>query len=172
MRYGSTPGKMNVERRIKDFIERWFPPSPKPLLMTEDIRARLLNKIENIVDVLEEDGRKYPAAYFTTFKEIIITADEAAIRNYVLHDDFLGSSGVWDTYLENKYRLIKYQVFVSQLLGIIQYMGIDNARIRLIKDKVGHGFFTSYTDQLEDDRLRLGYPERKEGVDSELPKSL
>ena len=50
-------------------------------------------------------------------------------------------------------------------------MGIDNARIRLIKDKVGHGFFTSYTDQLEDDRLRLGYPERKEGVDSKLPKS-
>jgi hypothetical protein len=129
-----------------------------------------LNKIENIVDVLEEDGRKYPAAYFTTFKEIIINADETAIRKYVLHDDFLGSSGVWDTYLENKYRLIKYQVFVSQLLGIIQYMGIDNERIRFIKDKVGHGFLTSYKDQLDDDMLRLGYPERKEDADSQTPK--
>jgi len=165
MQYGSTPGKMNLERRIKDFLERWFPPSPKPLLMTEDILARLLYKIENIVDVLEEDGRKYPAAYFTTFKEIIIKADETAIRKFVLHDDFLGSSGVWDTYLENKYRLIKYQVFFSQLLGILQYIGIDNARIRFIKDKVGHGFLTSYKNQLNDDMLRLGYPERKESVD-------
>jgi hypothetical protein len=138
--------------------------------MTEDILARLLDKIENIVDVLEEDGRKYPAAYFTTFKEIIINADETAIRKYVLHDDFLGSSGVWDTYLENKYRLIKYQVFVSQLLGIIQYMGIDNERIRFIKDKAGHGFLTSYKDQLDDDMLRLGYPERKEDADSQTPK--
>jgi hypothetical protein len=161
---------MNLKIALNNFLERWFPPSPKPLLMTEDIRARLLNKIENIVDVLEEDGRKYPAAYFTTFKEIIINADETAIRKYVLHDDFLGSSGVWDTYLENKYRLIKYQVFVSQLLGIIQYMGIDNERIRFIKDKAGHGFLTSYKDQLDDDMLRLGYPERKEDADSQTPK--
>jgi hypothetical protein len=161
---------MNLKIALNNFLERWFLPSPKPLLMTEDILARLLDKIENIVDVLEEDGRKYPAAYFTTFKEIIINADETAIRKYVLHDDFLGSSGVWDTYLENKYRLIKYQVFVSQLLGIIQYMGIDNERIRFIKDKVGHGFLTSYKDQLDDDMLRLGYPERKEDADSQTPK--
>jgi len=161
---------MNLKIALNNFLERWFPPSPKPLLMTEDILARLLDKIENIVDVLEEDGRKYPAAYFTTFKDIIINADETAIRKYVLHDDFLGSSGVWDTYLENKYRLIKYQVFVSQLLGIIQYMGIDNERIRFIKDKVGHGFLTSYKDQLDDDMLRFGYPERKEGADSQTPK--
>jgi hypothetical protein len=161
---------MNLKIALNNFLERWFLPSPKPLLMTEDILARLLDKIENIVDVLEEDGRKYPAAYFTTFKEIIINADETAIRKYVLHDDFLGSSGVWDTYLENKYRLIKYQVFVSQLLGIIQYMGIDNERIRFIKDKVGHGFLTSYKDQLDDDILRLGYPERKEDADSQTPK--
>jgi hypothetical protein len=161
---------MNLKIALNNFLERWFLPSPKPLLMTEDILARLLDKIENIVDVLEEDGRKYPAAYFTTFKEIIINADETAIRKYVLHDDFLGSSGVWDTYLENKYRLIKYQVFVSQLLGIIQYMGIDNARIRFIKDKAGHGFLTSYKDQLDDDMLRLGYPERKEDADSQTPK--
>jgi hypothetical protein len=161
---------MNLKIALNNFLERWFLPSPKPLLMTEDILARLLDKIENIVDVLEEDGRKYPAAYFTTFKEIIINADETAIRKYVLHDDFLGSSGVWDTYLENKYRLIKYQVFVSQLLGIIQYMGIDNERIRFIKDKVGHGFLTSYKDQLDDDMLRLGYPERKEDDDSQTPK--
>lgn len=161
---------MNLKIALNNFLERWFLPSPKPLLMTEDILARLLDKIEHIVDVLEEDGRKYPAAYFTTFKEIIINADETAIRKYVLHDDFLGSSGVWDTYLENKYRLIKYQVFVSQLLGIIQYMGIDNERIRFIKDKVGHGFLTSYKDQLDDDILRLGYPERKEDADSQTPK--
>jgi hypothetical protein len=161
---------MNLKIALNNFLERWFLPSPKPLLMTEDILARLLDKIENIVDVLEEDGRKYPAAYFTTFKEIIINADETAIRKYVLHDDFLGSSGVWDTYLENKYRLIKYQVFVSQLLGIIQYMGIDNERIRFIKDKAGHGFLTSYKDQLDDDMLRLGYPERKEDADSQTPK--
>jgi hypothetical protein len=161
---------MNLKIALNNFLERWFLPSPKPLLMTEDILARLLDKIEHIVDVLEEDGRKYPAAYFTTFKEIIINADETAIRKYVLHDDFLGSSGVWDTYLENKYRLIKYQVFVSQLLGIIQYMGIDNERIRFIKDKAGHGFLTSYKDQLDDDMLRLGYPERKEDADSQTPK--
>ena len=156
---------MNLKIALNNFLEYWFPSSPKPLLMTKETKERLLSKIESLIDVLDEDGRKRPASLFVILREIVLSGDETALRNYVLHDDFIGAGGLWDTYLENKYRLVKYQVFFSQLLGILQYIGIDNTRIRFIKDKVGHGFLTSYKNQLDDDMLRLGYPERKESVD-------